>query len=104
MELAPSIRNGFIITSIAGCNTTLRGNKLPVVLGKVTSILKWIEEKTSDAATCRRSSQCEVCGESHLTAIKKVIGGSEADPGEYPWAAIVLVDNKFRERLRHKTT
>ena len=95
---------------IPGCNTTLQGEKLPVVLGKVSSILKWIEEKTSDAAsttTCRKQSptkptsgsyQCQVCGQPEAT-VKKVIGGRDAEPGEYPWAALVLIDNKYREGL-----
>ena len=78
--------------------------------GKVSSILKWIEEKTSDAAsttTCRKQSptkptsgsyQCQVCGQPEAT-VKKVIGGRDAEPGEYPWAALVLIDNKYREGL-----
>ena len=84
------------------------GRKTASRPGKVSSILKWIEEKTSDAAsttTCRKQSptkptsyQCQVCGQPEAT-VKKVIGGRDAEPGEYPWAALVLIDNKYREGL-----
>ena len=81
----------------------MSGDKLPVVLGKVSSILSWLQEKTSDAATCRRKSskprECEVCGERQASTIKKVIGGRDAEPGEYPWAALILVDSQYREGL-----
>lgn len=92
----------------------MSGDKLPVVLGKVSSIMSWLQEKTSDAATCMRKSpkprasiggsECEVCGERQTSTIKKVIGGRDAEPGEYPWAALILVDSQYREGLRRKTT
>ena len=92
-----------------GCLSSVKGDRVPIVYGKITSILEWIEEKTSDVSTCRTPSrraptppltrgrtQCDICGINYPETSRRVIGGRDATPGEYPWAALILIDNKFR--------
>ena len=100
-----------------GCLSTFRGARLPIVYSRVTAVLDWIERKTSDASSCRISSTvtsptrgssgrspCEQCGENFGINTLKVIGGRDASPGEYPWAALALIDNTFRQGVPQKLT
>ena len=86
-----------------GCLSTFRNARLPIVYGKVAAILDWIERQTSDASSCRiptpttRSETCKVCGTNYAENEVRVIGGRDADRREYPWAALALINNKFRK-------
>ena len=78
----------------------------PGVYSRVTAYLRWIEEHTKDATYCLapNSTSNEVadrpiqpnfdnCGVPNLKLSKRVVGGTETAPQEFPWT--VSFFNKY---------
>lgn len=87
-----------------GCNSSISGQRLPSVFGRVSSVLPWLQRTTAASPSCReetrpasprgQSSSCS-CGNStnfFMGCPQKVIGGRESCKNEFPWAAYISID------------
>ena len=104
-----------------GCNSSVSGQKLPQVFGKITpSVTSWIKNTVSSygSSICKVSnfgsspspplapvtlpklgSYCSgSCGRSkkRFSCDDRIIGGKEACEHEFPWAALLEIDGKSR--------
>ena len=106
-----------------GCNSSVSGQKLPQVFGKITpSVSSWIKNTVSSfgSSICSTSkvsnpqassrppapvtlpklgSYCSgACGRSkkRFSCDDRIIGGKEACEHEFPWATLLEIDGRSR--------
>ena len=104
-----------VISYGIGCKSTYEGGAIPGVYGRVSSVVDWIREETSDGKFCKKPSARPVirrtsnrnkrcrCGiksaaaAARITIDTKITGGEEADKNEFPWVAFVRIVNRGKE-------
>jgi len=107
-----------------GCNSSISGQKLPHVFGKITpTVTSWINNivssvgssicsnnkvstpstprsiSTAPRGTVIRNPYCsDTCGKSkkRYSCDDRILGGKEACEHEFPWAALLEIDGKSR--------
>ena len=99
-----------------GCQSSIGGRKLPSVFGRISSALSWIRRMTSQARSCSRNTarepqstkpsrpspnsslkHCESCGKRNVDiGNERIVGGTVAEPNEFPWAALLRIDDTMR--------
>uniref|UniRef100_T1IT26 Peptidase S1 domain-containing protein n=1 Tax=Strigamia maritima TaxID=126957 RepID=T1IT26_STRMM len=89
-----------VISYGRGCATV----GYPGVYAKVTSFLSWINEKTTGSPICRKPNKepKATCGEAnnHPRINKRIAGGLNTSPHQYPWTAVLIITRNGRNQLR----
>ncbi|XP_054157647.1 ovochymase-2-like [Oppia nitens] len=79
----------------------------PGVYTRVSAYLKWIEDKTRDGTYCLADNSTsnlidqpiqpnfESCGIPNHKLSKRVVGGTETIPQEFPWIVVIAVNNQI---------
>ena len=104
-----------VISFGIGCRSTYKGETIPGVYGRVSSVVNWIKRETSTGQFCRKpnrrtkptsqpnSKKCQ-CGKKPPGEFSlldtKITGGEEADENEFPWAVLLRISKNGRSAKR----